>query len=136
MFIIFNILTTNQENRKRAGFPFLDTDLEWDSENLLAFPVVAVAAGLVAAMLGIGGGMVQGPLFMIYNMEPRVATATCAFSIWFTSISSVSQYFFAGHIGFQFFFYFFCFGFISGIIGQNGVDILLNRIKRPRYVEA
>ena len=78
--------------------------------------------------------MINGPLFMIYGLQPRVGTSTCAFMILFTAISSVSQYFFAGHLGWQFFLWCLCFGFAAGVIGQFGVDAVLRKFQRPSYL--
>ena len=125
------VLRRRQRRRVAAGFPFLDTDLQWDNQYLTVFPSIAILAGAIAAMLGIGGGMINGPLFMVYGLQPRVATSTCAFMILFTAIASVSQYFFGGHLGWQFFLWFLSWGFLSGILGQYGVDLILRRFPRP-----
>ena len=53
----------------------------WDDETLAKFPKVALLAGVAAGLLGIGGGMVIGPLFMEIGMEPQVGTSTCAYMI-------------------------------------------------------
>ena len=54
--------------------------------------------------------------------------------ILFTAISSVSQYFFAGHLGWQFFLWCLSFGFVAGVIGQFGVDAVLRKFERPSYL--
>jgi hypothetical protein len=50
----------------------LENDLTWDDATLKKFPTVALLAGVAAGLLGIGGGMVIGPLFMEIGMEPQV----------------------------------------------------------------
>ena len=61
------------ERRAAAGYPYLETDIQFTKEQLWKFPVTALNAGLAAGLLGIGGGMVIGPLFIQIGMQPQVA---------------------------------------------------------------
>ena len=49
----------------------------------------------MAGLLGIGGGMVIGPLFMSIGMQPQVGTSSCAFMILWTAASGVLNYYFS-----------------------------------------
>ena len=101
---------------------------------LVLFPAIACFAGLTSGLLGIGGGMINGPLFVAMNLHPRVATSSCAFEILWTAISGVLLYFFAGKIGWAFIVWCVCIGFVAGLIGQFGLDAVLKRIGRPSVV--
>ena len=46
--------------------------MQWDGATLRRFPKTALLAGVTAGLLGIGGGMVIGPLFLAIGMEPQV----------------------------------------------------------------
>jgi len=109
-------------------------DLKWTDETLKKFPLIAVLAGVAAGLLGIGGGMVIGPLFIQLDMQPKVGSSSCAFMILWTAASGVVQYAFAGKIGWQFIAYGVVVGFVSGQIGQRGVDRMLKKSGRPSYV--
>ena len=64
----------------------------WD---LLLLPVIAFSIGLVAAMLGIGGGVFMVPALVLlpwYGLDPAVASGTSLAAIIFTSISSTFRY--------------------------------------------
>jgi uncharacterized membrane protein YfcA len=50
-------------NRVRSGGPIL-SDIEWDNEKTLAYPLLAIVAGLVAGLFGVGGGIIKGPLML------------------------------------------------------------------------
>ena len=43
-------------------------------------------AGVAAGLLGIGGGMILGPIFVALDFQPQVGTATTGFMILFTAI--------------------------------------------------
>lgn len=108
--------------------------MQWSREQLLKFPISAIFAGIAAGLVGIGGGMVIGPLFMMINLEATVGTASCAYMILWTASSGVLQYYVAGKIHWTFILYFGAFGFASGQIGQRGVDAVLKKFNRPSYV--
>mmetsp|Transcript_47792 Transcript_47792/g.108446 ORF Transcript_47792/g.108446 Transcript_47792/m.108446 type:complete len:330 (+) Transcript_47792:478-1467(+) len=122
MFLIGRYLNGIHEQREAAGYLYLDTDIQFTKEQLGKFPVTAVNAGLAAGLLGIGGGMVIGPLFIEIGMQPQVGTSSCAYMILWTAVSGVVQYYYAGKLGWQFMLFFMAFGFISGQIGQRMVS--------------
>ena len=101
---------------------------------LVMFPAIACFAGLTSGLLGIGGGMINGPLFVAMNLHPRVATSSCAFEILWTAISGVLLYAFAGKLGFAFIIWCVCIGFVAGLVGQFGLDAVLKRSGRPSLV--
>lgn len=54
-----------------------------------ALGVFGVAAGLIAGMFGVGGGIIKTPVMLrIFNMPTRRATATSIFMIMFTSATA------------------------------------------------
>ena len=64
----------------------------WD---LVLLPIIAFLIGIVAAMLGIGGGVFMVPMLVLlpwYNLNPAVASGTSLAAIIFTSLSSTFRY--------------------------------------------
>jgi len=64
----------------------------WD---LLLLPIIAFSIGIVAAMLGIGGGVFMVPALVLlpwYALDPAVASGTSLAAIIFTSLSSTLRY--------------------------------------------
>lgn len=49
--------------RLKDGGPVL-SEIEWDEKNTIIYPLLAIVAGLVAGMFGIGGGIIKGPLML------------------------------------------------------------------------
>ena len=66
------ILGRRHKRRVAAGYQYLEADMQWDVKTLQRFPKTALLAGVTAGLLGIGGGMVIGPLFLSIGMEPQV----------------------------------------------------------------
>ena len=66
----FATINMNRYRTKvELGFHFVDGDVHWTSQAVRLLIPAAVGAGLLAGMLGIGGGMVLGPLFVALNFE-------------------------------------------------------------------
>jgi len=136
------ILKQKHRRRVEAGYVFHGDgednpdyrEMKWTDTTLKRFPLIAILAGVAAGLLGIGGGMVIGPLFIQLDMQPKVGSASCAFMILWTALSGVVQYAFAGKLGWQFILYGIVVGFVSGQIGQRGVDHMLKKSGRPSYV--
>ncbi|KAL3742066.1 hypothetical protein ACJRO7_017531 [Eucalyptus globulus] len=64
--------------------------------NRLIFPVMALLAGLLGGIFGIGGGMLISPLLLQVGIAPEVTAATCSFMVFFSSTMSALQYILLG----------------------------------------
>ncbi|CAI0441510.1 unnamed protein product [Linum tenue] len=60
---------------------------------LLGYGAYGMLAGIVAGLLGVGGGSIMGPLFLELGVPPQVATATATFAMLFSSSMSVVEYY-------------------------------------------
>jgi uncharacterized membrane protein YfcA len=40
------------------------SDIDWNEENTIHYPMLAIVAGLVAGLFGVGGGIIKGPLML------------------------------------------------------------------------
>lgn len=133
--IIAKIVKKRSDRRRNCpGYVPLENDLVWDEKFMAKFPAYALGAGCAAGLLGIGGGMILGPIFMAVDMEPRCATSASAFSILWTAGSGTILWIFSGNLGWQLMLWMMCFGFASGQIGQRLVDGVLKKTGRPSYV--
>ncbi|CAN4078295.1 unnamed protein product [Withania somnifera] len=62
----------------------------------LIFPIMALLAGVLGGVFGIGGGMLISPLLIQVGITPEVTAATCSFMVFFSYIISAVQYLFLG----------------------------------------
>merc|ERR1740121_1789970 len=61
--------------------------------DILSYQVMAVSTGLLAGLVGVGGGLIFSP-FLVMGMDPSVAVATSSTCVLFTSSSTTIQYLF------------------------------------------
>jgi len=134
MYATAVILGRMHARKVACGYEYLPADMLWTRETLMKFPKTALMAGITAGLLGIGGGMVIGPLFLSIGMEPQVGTSSCAFMILWTAFSGVVAYGADDHLGAELACTCVAIGFVSGQLGQRGVNAILKKSGRPSYV--
>uniref|UniRef100_K3XAB2 Uncharacterized protein n=1 Tax=Globisporangium ultimum (strain ATCC 200006 / CBS 805.95 / DAOM BR144) TaxID=431595 RepID=K3XAB2_GLOUD len=124
------------ENRLKvlSGYNFVDGDIHWTKSRVLIFPAYCVVAGIAAGLLGIGGGMVKGPIMLEMGILPPVQSATASFMILFTASSTTLQFAIAGQfpgsLQYDYVAWFSFIGFLGGLCGQKVVAYLVKKYKR------
>eukprot|EP00456_Euglypha_rotunda_P033705 TRINITY_DN26015_c0_g1_i1.p1 TRINITY_DN26015_c0_g1~~TRINITY_DN26015_c0_g1_i1.p1 ORF type:complete len:158 (-),score=16.53 TRINITY_DN26015_c0_g1_i1:11-484(-) len=99
----------------------------WDERNIIKYPVLSSIAGVAAALLGVGGGMVTGPLMLELGVLPEVSRVTSAYMILFTSSCTSMQYLILGRIEADEAIWYMAWGFVGAVLGHNCVEYLLKK---------
>lgn len=73
--VIFTVVVAavalRETGRKLAcAFPYLPSDIKWTLKPLILWPSISVIVGFLSAFVGIGGGMLQGPLLLEMGVLP------------------------------------------------------------------
>ena len=66
----------------------LITKQGWRAREVMLYDGVSVATGILAGLVGIGGGLIISPFLIVMNLEPSVAVATSSTCVIFTSSST------------------------------------------------
>ncbi|KAG2382157.1 hypothetical protein C9374_005359 [Naegleria lovaniensis] len=101
-----------------SGYKFVQGDIRYTLWTVSAYPFFAGFSGLVAGLLGVGGGMIKGPLLLALGVDPLVASATASFMILFTASISSIQFVILGTLPLDYGLWFFVFGLLAGMVGQ------------------
>jgi len=73
-------------------------EVGWQPRSVVMYQVVSVLTGLLAGLVGVGGGLILSPFFLLTGMEPAIAVGTSATCVLFTSSSTTMQYIFTDRI--------------------------------------
>jgi len=111
-----------QKKKDDCGYPFTEDDVYWDNSKLRFYAFFTFVAGIVAGLIGIGGGMVLGPLMLYMGIHPRVSSATTGTMIVLTSSSVAVLFVTFGLVPWQYAVYFFCICFLGALIGKTKID--------------
>lgn len=82
----------NMPSKKQEG----TSETKHAPSGKLIFPIMALLAGVLGGVFGIGGGMLISPLLIQVGITPEVTAATCSFMVFFSSTMSAVQYLFLG----------------------------------------
>eukprot|EP00531_Pseudo-nitzschia_arenysensis_P017841 CAMPEP_0116156454 /NCGR_PEP_ID=MMETSP0329-20121206/22842_1 /TAXON_ID=697910 /ORGANISM="Pseudo-nitzschia arenysensis, Strain B593" /LENGTH=603 /DNA_ID=CAMNT_0003653541 /DNA_START=235 /DNA_END=2046 /DNA_ORIENTATION=- len=113
--------------KKACGYPFHEQDVLWDFSKTRFYAFFTFVAGIVAGLIGIGGGMVLGPLMLVMGIYPRVSTATTATMIVLTSSGVAISYVTAGLVPWEYAITFFCTCFIGALVGKTKIDAYVKK---------
>lgn len=64
----------------------------------MTYATMAFVTGILAGLVGIGGGLIFSPFMIAMGVNPHVAVATSTFCVIFTSTSTTMQYLLLGRI--------------------------------------
>lgn len=78
------------------GEGLIEGEIEVTTKTLILYPAATLLVGLVAGLLGLGGGEFMVPLMLEMGLPTRVASSTSGFLMLFTTGSNVIHYFVAG----------------------------------------
>jgi len=132
--IFAKVLNVEHEKKLAVGFDYLKEDLKWNFKTILLFLVFAVVAGIAAGFLGIGGGLITGPVLLEMGVIPQVAVATSSYMILFTSSATTFQFFILGRLPWRYAVWYFFVGLLAAVAGQYGVAKILEKYKKQAFI--
>ncbi|EAX96765.1 hypothetical protein TVAG_288660 [Trichomonas vaginalis G3] len=98
-------------------YPVLGHKNELTKKDIFLLMMSGFVAGMAAGFLGIGGGMIKGPMMLALEIEAEEMAATSSFMILMTSSATSIQYIAEGLMPWLEFGVFTSMGFVSFLIG-------------------
>ncbi|KAE8883172.1 hypothetical protein PF005_g22602 [Phytophthora fragariae] len=117
-----------------SDYTYAKGDMIWTKHAVVKYPALCTAAGVAAGLLGIGGGMVKGPLLLEMGLIPQVSSATSSSMILFTSSATTIQFIILGTLSVEHALWHGTVGFIAGLIGQLGMSYLIKKYRKSALV--
>ena len=110
-----------------SGYVHMPGEPIWTPRAVVLYPSACVLAGVAAGLLGIGGGMIKGPLLLEMGLVPQAAAATSAFMIFFTSSSTTLQFLLLGALPADYAVLYGVLGFAAALLGGLAVRYAMRR---------
>jgi uncharacterized membrane protein YfcA len=120
--------------RFNIGYPYNSTDIKWNNNIFIKYPLYAFVSGIMAGLLGIGGGLILGPLLLELGLHPLVSTATSNFLVLFTSSSTSLQFILLGMMNFDYGIACTIASTVGSFIGTIIIQKLIQKTKRNSYL--
>merc|ERR1719327_2528316 len=108
--------------------------LNWTPTTLVTYPLFAVVAGFLGGFLGIGGGIIMGPLLLELGMTAGANQATTAMFVFLSSSLTTIQFVVLGKTMPQFVAWFTFWVVLFTFIGQTGIDYMLRKYQRSSLI--
>ena len=128
--IAIAMVKSHIEKRKQIDPTFKDEKISNVSDHILKVILVAILAGIVSSMVGIGGGMITNPMFASLGLDPKESSSTSNFLIITTATASTFLFSFAGQLNYSFALWMLVPCSISAFIGSFFILTYINKTKR------
>ncbi|KAF0697242.1 Aste57867_12070 [Aphanomyces stellatus] len=122
------------ELMQRYGYEYVAGDIQWNRHTTVLYPALCTVAGVAAGLLGIGGGMVKGPLLLEIGLHPQVASGTSSAMILFTSSATTIQFIVLGMLPHNYAIWYGVVGFVGSLLGQIGLSYLIRKYRKTAFV--
>ena len=99
----------------------------WPMSQLVKCVVIVLFGGMVAGMLGFGGGMILGPLMLEMGIHPLVSSATSSVMVLFSASTATFSFAVADKLNYQ---YAFVYGGLCAVASIFGVAIISTSVRR------
>lgn len=109
-------------------------DVGWQARSIALYQVVSVMTGLLAGLVGVGGGLILSPFFLLTGMEPAVAVGTSATCVLFTSSSTTLQYMFTDRVIMSLALVYGLVTLVASFAGTCLVHIIQEKFARKSYI--
>ena len=96
--------------------------------------VLAFVAGVVAGLVGVGGGMVLGPMMLELGVLPQVSSATTGTMVLLTSSSAAAVFLLGGLIPLDYAGGLALVAAMGGFAGKAGVAMLVKRYRASAFI--
>eukprot|EP00802_Teleaulax_amphioxeia_P025712 Tamp_26610.p1 GENE.Tamp_26610~~Tamp_26610.p1 ORF type:complete len:269 (+),score=27.46 Tamp_26610:82-807(+) len=127
-------LVQRDKLKVRLGYRFQANEMHWTSRAAIHYPLVCISAGVCAGLLGIGGGMLKGPIMLEMGLPPSVVAATAAYMLFWTTASTSIQFGIMGEMLWDYGSALFCVGLVSSVVGQSALGWFVNKYKKQYFI--
>merc|ERR1740121_373851 len=114
--------------------PAREGELQWSSQTTKEIAMWSLFAGMLAALCGIGGGMVMGPRLLDLGFLPQVQAATTATTLFVMSTSTVLAFIIQGTAPLDYTIFLACFTGVGAVFGKAVIGWLVKRFRRPSII--
>lgn len=107
---------------------------EWTHKVLIMASLIGVGSGAMAGTVGMGGGVVMGPLLLYLQVPPVASAATSTLMILFSSSAATLSFAIDGHINVQYAFIYGSLNFTASFLGVFFVGRAVKRSGRSSII--
>eukprot|EP00435_Cladocopium_sp_Y103_P066273 s1586_g28.t1 len=134
ILVLLSVSSSCRAAVQDAGVQPEDGSLQWTVKTSVYVSIWSLLAGTLAALCGIGGGMIMGPKLLELGCLPQVQSATTATTLFVMSSSTAIAFWVQGTAAID---YSLWLGFataLGAVVGKALVGWLVKRLQRPSVI--
>eukprot|EP01117_Protostelium_nocturnum_P012130 TRINITY_DN4452_c0_g1_i10.p2 TRINITY_DN4452_c0_g1~~TRINITY_DN4452_c0_g1_i10.p2 ORF type:complete len:161 (+),score=65.19 TRINITY_DN4452_c0_g1_i10:1656-2138(+) len=108
--------------------------ITWTKGKMAGLSIGSFVGGILAGLVGIGGGMVSSPILLEMGVHPQIVMSTSTFLILFTSSTTSIQYLIFKKLPLDYSAVYAIMTFFSNIVGNLVIDWLIKKYKKTFIV--
>ena len=128
------LLKQEYDLKHEVGYTFVKGDLHWSNDLIYKFASIAVFGGMMASLVGLGGGVVYNPLMMEFGVNPKVSSATSMYMIMLSTLSGTLQFLMMGILPVDYSIYLAIIVVVCTIIANLALSSLIGNSGRPSFI--
>ena len=132
-FVIIHI-EKEYNYRKMINFPYDSKDINWTRNTIMKLCFIGFLAGFIAGTIGIGGGVVLGPILLDLGIHPIVGTVTTNFLVLITSSSTTFQFILFKMLNYEYGFFCIIFSALGSYCGTHLVNSYVKNTGKQYFI--
>jgi len=133
--MIFTGMALNsQETSPAESSPSSQSELVWTRQSAQLIVGWSLIAGTMAAMCGIGGGMIMGPKLLDLGVLPQVQSATTATTLFVMSSTTAITFLVQGSAPVDYAFFLAFMTGVGAIFGKIIIGWVVKKFRRPSFI--
>lgn len=118
------------KNKTMIGYQFAEGDIKWTPKIIGISSTVAFIGGILAALAGVGGGIIFSPLMISMNVHPSVAISTALYMEMNMVVTTAAQYMIQGKMNYLYALWLMPWVVIGTLIGMSVISKLIRKLGR------
>jgi len=132
--VVLRRLIDESEHKRNCGYPFAEGDVVWTKSKGSRLALVTLIAGVIAGLIGIGGGMVVGPMLLELEFIPQVSSALTATNVLMSSSAVSVMVLMGGAVPFDEALFFGSVCFLGAYFGKSVLGKIVNSFGKTSLI--
>lgn len=124
-------LKANYQQKVKVGYMFTAGDIKWENHIIVQMLSIALVAGVLSGMVGLGGGVIFNIVLLEFGVNPLVSSATGMYMVMLATLSSSILFIMEGKMLYGYAIFLGLCMSVAAIIGLKSVDKLMKKYGRP-----
>lgn len=80
------LLKSEYNKKQLVNYKFESGDIHWTNSVISSFTVTAIMGGMMASIVGLGGGVIFSPLMLEFGINPKVVNSTSMYTVMINTL--------------------------------------------------